>query len=122
MNRADRRKAGKKDKVATYNYTQEQLDAIIRSRVQAQVETIKKQASKDAIEVAFTLMLAIPLTVLSDRYWIMSAKKRLPKFLDEVLKVYNRWDRGLLSMEELRDNLWNYGGIKIEAPKGTEGM
>lgn len=110
MNRSERRRAGKKDKVATYTLTQEQINRI------------KQEASKEAIDTAFTLMLALPLEVLKDKYWVKSAKRRLPKFLDNVLSLYDSWNKGELTIEELREDLWEYGGIKLEAPKGTERM
>lgn len=110
MNRAERRRAGKKDKVVTYNLTQEQINRI------------KQEASKEAIDTAFTLMLALPLEALKDKYWVKSAKRRLPKFLDNVLSLYDSWNKGELTIEELREDLWEYGGIKLEAPKGTERM
>lgn len=110
MNRAERRRAGKKGKVATYTLTQEQINRI------------KQEASKEAIDTAFTLMLALPLEVLKDKYWVKSAKRRLPKFLDNVLSLYDSWNKGELTIEELREDLWEYGGIKLEAPKGTEKM
>lgn len=112
MNRAERRRAEKqatKAKVATYNLTQDQINKI------------KQDASREAIDTAFTLMLALPLEVLiGDGYWVKSAKKRLPKFMDEVLSLYDSWNKGVLTIEELREDLWNYGGIKLEAPKGIE--
>ncbi len=114
MNRAERRRAEKqanKAKAPTYNLTQEQINKI------------KQDASKEAIDTAFTLMLALPLEVLiGDGYWVKSAKKRLPKFMDEVLSLYDSWNKGVLTMEELRADLWEFGGIKLEAPKGTERM
>lgn len=110
MNRAERRKAGKKAKVATYNITQDQINKI------------KQEARDEAVNVALTLMLALPLEVLKDKYWVKSAKRRLPKFLDDVLSLYDSWNKGVLTIEELREDLWNYGGIKLEAPKGTERM
>lgn len=113
MNRAERRRAdkkAKKDRVATYNLTQEQINQI------------KQEARDEAVNIALTLMLALPLEVLKDKYWVKSAKRRLPKFLDEVLSLYDSWNKGVLTIEELREDLWNYGGIKLEAPKGTERM
>lgn len=114
MNRAERRRAekqAKKDKVVTYNLTQEQINQI------------KKEARDEAIDTAFTLMLAIPLEVLiGDGYWAKSAKRRLPKFLDDVLSLYDSWNKGVLTIEELREDLWNIGGIKLQPPKGTERM
>lgn len=126
MNRAERRRAEKqatKAKTATYNYTKEQLDAVIRAGVKAEIETIKAQVREEAVETAITLMLALPMEVLiGEGYWAKSAKKRIPKFLDDVLSLYDSWNKGVLTIEELRADLWEYGGIKLEAPKGTERM
>jgi hypothetical protein len=125
VSRAERRRAekkAKKDKTVTYNYTKEQLEAVIKAGVKAEIEAVKKQATEDAVSIALTLMLALPLTVLKDKYWKKSAKERLPKFLEDVLSLYDNWDKGLLTIEELRDDLWEYGGIKLEDPKGTERM
>lgn len=114
MNRAERRRAEKqanKAKFPTYNLSQEQINKI------------KQDASREAVDTAFTLMLALPLEVLiSEGYWEKSAKRCLPKFMDEVLSLYDSWNKGVLTMEELRDDLWEFGGIKLEAPKGTERM
>lgn len=125
MNRAERRRAdkqAKKDKTVTYHYTKEQLEAVIREGVKAEVDSIRKQARDEAVDTALTLMLALPLEVLKDKYWVKSAKRRLPKFMDNVLSLYESWEKGEVTMEELREDLWNYGGIKLEAPKGTERM
>ena len=113
MNRSERRRAekqAKKNKVVTYNYTQEQINHI------------KKEARDEAIGIAVTLMLALPLKVLKDNHWVKTAKRRLPKFLDNVLSLYDNWNNGEITLEELREDLWEYGGIKLEAPKGTERM
>lgn len=114
MNRAERRRAEKqahKAKTATYNLTQEQIDKI------------KQEARDEAVDVAVTLMLALPLEVLmGEGYWEKTAKRRLPKFLDDVLSLYDSWNKGVLTIEELREDLWKYGGIKLEPPKGTEKM
>lgn len=125
MSRAERRRAEKqaqKDKTATYNYTKEQLDAVVRAKVMEEVATLIKQTRDEAVEVALTLMLALPLEVLKDKYWVKSAKERLPKFMDSVLSLYEKWNKGEVTMEELREDLWEYGGIKLEDPKGTERM
>ena len=113
MNRAERRRAdrqAKKDKVATYNLTQ------------GQINQIKQEAREEAVEIAVTLMLSLPLEVLKEKHWVKTAKRRLPKFLENVLILYNNWNKGLLTIEDLRADLWEYGGIKLEAPKGTERM
>ena len=126
MNRAERRRAEKqatKAKTVTYNYTKEQLDALVKAKVKEEVANIKKQATEDAVDVAVTLMLALPLEVLiGDGYWAKSAKRRIPRFIEDVLDIYDSWQKGVFTLEELREDLWKYAGVKLEAPKGTEEM
>lgn len=120
MNRAERRRAekhGEKAKTVTYNYTKEQLEAVIRAGIEAEVANIKKQTRDEAVEIALTLMLALPLEVLKNNYWEKSAEKRLPKFVDEVFSLYQSWESGEISMEDLKEDLWKYGGIKLELNK-----
>lgn len=112
MNRHARRRLEhemEKRKTMVYQLTQEQIDQI------------KKDAIADATNVAFTLMLALPLEVLTgDGYWKKTSKRRIPKFLNDLLNLYDSWEKGVLSMDELRKDLWEIGGIKLDAPKGAE--
>ena len=112
MNRNSRRRLEReieKRKTTVYQLTQEQIDQI------------KKEAISNATSVAFTLMLALPLEVLTgDGYWKKTCKRRCPKFLNDLLNLYDSWEKGVLSMDELRKDLWEIGGIKLDAPKGTE--
>ena len=88
---------------------------------QEQIEQIKKDAVAEATSVAFTLMLALPLEVLTgDGYWKKTCKRRCPKFLNDLLNLYDSWTKGVLSMNELRKDLWEIGGIKLDAPNGVE--
>ena len=53
-------------------------------------ESAKKAAKtieKEATEKAFLYMLAIPLNVLFNDYWKKSAKKRAPKFIEDVMSL-----------------------------------
>ena len=69
--RAEQRRAQKaKNKTPTYNLTEEQLDLIVRAKVQelldGNIERIKQEAADDAVNVAMTLMLSLPMKVLMD--------------------------------------------------------
>lgn len=105
MNRAEQRRI-KKDqdkKSKTYTLTTEQI------------EKIKADATKLATEEAFFLMLAIPCEVLiSEGYWEKTAKKRMPKFADDVCSLYNAFEGGVVDYKQLEDHLWEYAGYKIE--------
>lgn len=68
-----------------------------------------------ALEKAFLYMLAIPLNVLVADYWSKSAKKRAPRFIDEVIKEYENVRDGIVSEEELAELLEDMAGVKITA-------
>lgn len=117
MNRAERRRQereAQKAKTATYNLTKEQLDKAIRDGVGKELQRIKQEATDDAINTAMVLLLTLPLEVLMDHYWQRSYAKRIPKFTELVLEYYERWQNGELDMDKLKEDLWEYGGVRLE--------
>lgn len=116
MGRAERRRAQKleqKAKTATYNLTKAQLDAVVREQVEKELGQIKQEATDDAVNTAMVLLLTLPLEVLMDYYWTKSYAKRIPKFTERVLEYYEMWQKGELDMDELKEDLWKYGGVKL---------
>lgn len=104
MTRAELRRAQKEvaGKTKTYTLTQEQIDEI------------RNKAVDVATKNAFLLMMTIPLEVLiSEEYWLKSAKKKLPKFMDEVLKLYDTYEHGNITMQDMKNDLWEYAGIRV---------
>ena len=85
------------------------------ARMQAIAEHEAKKAEDQAIEKAFLYMLAIPLNVLVNDYWSKSGKKRAPKFVEDVLSLYEAVQDGIVSDEELAELLEDMAGIKITA-------
>lgn len=75
----------------------------------------RKKAEDVALEKAFLYMLAIPLNVLVNDYWSKSAKKKAPKFIDDVINLYEAVQNGNVSSEELADLLEDMAGVKITA-------
>lgn len=117
MTRAEMKRAAreeKKRKTATYNLTQDQLDAMVKEKIGKDLERIKKEATDEAINTAMVLLLTLPLEVLMDHYWKKTYAKKLPEFLDYVLEYYEKWQDGELDMDELVKDLWEYGGIRLE--------
>lgn len=117
MNRAERRRQereNKKAKTATYNFTKAQLDKAVREGVKDRLAEIREQATREAVNTAMILLLAIPLRVLMDHYWQKSYAKRLPKFTEQVLEYYGKWQSGELDMDKLKEDLWEYGGVRLE--------
>ncbi|MDO5540831.1 MAG: hypothetical protein Q4F83_12315 [Eubacteriales bacterium] len=116
MGRAERRRAQKneqKAKTATYNLTKAQLDAVVREKISDELARVKQEATEEAINTAMALLLTLPLEVLMDHYWKKSYAKRIPEFIDHVLEYYEMWQNGELDMDELKEDLWKYGGVKL---------
>ena len=81
-------------------------------------EVAKKEAKKmesDAVEKAFLYMLAIPLNVLVNDYWSKTAKKKAPKFIEDVLSLYESVQAGAVTDEELAGLLNELAGVNVEA-------
>lgn len=94
MGRAERRRAQRneqKAKTATYNFTKEQLDAVVREKIGDELARVKQEATEEAVNTAMVLLLTLPLEVLMDYYWKKSYAKRIPKFVDRVLGYYEMW-------------------------------
>jgi DNA-binding transcriptional MerR regulator len=87
-----------------------------------QIGVVLESASKKAEELqriatekSFLYMLAIPLNVLVNDYWEKSARKRIPKFIEDVISLYEAVQKGVVSEQQLADLLDEYAGVKIEA-------
>ena len=121
MNRAEIRRLERekiKEKTRTYNLTKAQLDALVRERVQSELNDIKakikKEATEDAVNTAMVLMLTLPLKVLMDDYWSGEQLEQIPEFTDKVIEYYEKWQNGELDIDKLREDLWSYAGVRLE--------
>lgn len=103
-----------KSETATYNLTEEQLNLMVQEKFSKELRRIKREATDDAVNTALILLLTLPLEVLMDYYWTKSYAKRIPEFTDYVLEYYERWQDGELDIEKLKEDLWEYGGVKLE--------
>lgn len=117
MSRAEKRRMQrekKKAKTVTYNLTKEQLDAMVEERIGTRIREAKEAATYDAVNAAMTLMLVLPMEVLMDHYWQESYSTKIPEFTSYVLEYYERWMKGELDMDKMKQDLWEYGGIRLE--------
>ncbi|MCD8119729.1 MAG: hypothetical protein LUE29_09690 [Lachnospiraceae bacterium] len=115
--RAEIRRAARqeqKDQTATYNLTKAQLEHYIQEGIKDKIAEAKQEATEKAVNQAMVLMLTLPLEVLMDYYWPKTYAKRIPEFTDHVLEYFERWQNGELDMDKLREDLWVYGGVKLE--------
>lgn len=117
MNRAEMRRMKREQEKAhtvTYNLTQTQLDAIVQEKIGVKIAETKKDVYEETVNTVLALVLTLPLEVLMDHYWPKSYRERLPGFVGKVLEYYGRWEDGELDMDKLKEDLWEYGGIRLE--------
>ena len=97
-NRAERRRKQKEgiklEKEKVYTLTQSQLKQmqidIYKDTYQEVYKEIYHKAYKDAVDTSFGLMLSIPTEILSEDEWKKTANKRIPKFLDKCVDLYEK--------------------------------
>lgn len=127
MGRAERRKHERKKRKETtkermydkqkdveFTVTRRQLNEVIERTIRPELNRVKKQAEDDAVNVAMKLMFGLPMKVLMDHYWTDSYKHDLPGFADHLVAYYTRWQDGELDIDIVSDELWEYGGIRLE--------
>ena len=104
MTRAEMRRAARETskKTKTYQLTEEQI------------RIIKQEATTTAVNEAMILLLTLPLEVLMDHYWQKTYDKKIPEFTNYVLEYYEKWQNGELDMDKLKQDLWEFGGVKLE--------
>lgn len=115
--RAELRRTQREEKranTATYNLTQAQLDAIVSEKIGKKIAETKKEIYEETVNTVLALVLTLPLEVLMDHYWQKSYRQRLPGFVDKVLNYYKKWQDGEIDMEDLKKDLWEFGGIRLE--------
>ena len=109
MNRAERRRLQK-------NQTKSEPIYNIK---QSNLNQIKQNATKTATDTAFLLMLAIPVMVLHDKYGQLmkknvDGKSRDERFADMCLDLYDSFEKGYVTLDDLHECLWDEAGIKIQ--------
>ena len=118
MSRAEKRRlmrdAVKIAKTPTYQFTKEQIDAMIREEAEKKLSSIKQEVTDEAIATAMVLLFTLPMEVLMDHFWPKSYAKNIPKFTELLLDYYERWENGELNMDEMKEDLWTYGGVRLQ--------
>lgn len=103
MTRAERRRLEKQNNKKDKTYT----------LTQAQIDKMKQDAIKEAIDVSFLLMLHIPLKKLAEDYWQKTAAKRIPEFADKCIKVYEDIGNDKIDINEIIAETEKLANIKM---------
>ena len=118
MTRAEKRRLMKKDikqaKTPTYQFTKEQIDAMIQEEVEKKLNEIKEEVTEESIATAMVLLFTLPMNVLMDHFWQKSYGQKIPKFTEILLDYYQAWENGELDMDEMKERLWKYGRVRLE--------
>lgn len=104
MNRAERRKAKKQGQVIP-------KEPVINVKY-SDMQKMKEAATKEAVDIGFFLMLSIPITVLHDKWGF--GKVRCERFIDQVLDLYDSFNKDYVTLDDLEKCLWEEAGIKLE--------
>lgn len=96
----------------TFVMTREELEKIRRQEYDRARKTIKEKSDRIAEDI-LKMMIVIPTNVLINDYWEKTAKKRIPKFVEDCMSLYRSWSEGTVSMEEMQHLTEEYAGIKL---------
>lgn len=112
MNRSQRRLAEKQNpKLAL---SKEDVKRMADKAYKDKVYALKKEIYDEA-RIDFMLgALALPMMVLMDHFWTSSYRKKIPKFTELLLEYFYNWENGLITDEKMAEDLWNYGGVRLE--------
>ena len=118
VNRSQRRKLQKKG-------IQVEKEPVINIKA-SDVAAMKYNATNEAADLAFFLMLAIPVMVIHDKYpklmkRVEDGKPREERFLDLCIDLYDSFEKGYVTIEDLQTCLWEEANTKIERKDFTHG-
>lgn len=103
MNRAERRRLQKKGLPV-------KKEPVVNIKY-SDVQQMKDEATKKAADIAFLLMLGLPVLVLRDKWGF--GKVRLERFIDQVIEMYEAFDEGYLTLDDIHQAIEEETGIKI---------
>ena len=103
MNRAERRRLQKKGIPV-------KKEPVINIKY-SDVQKMKDEAIKKAADTAFLLMLGLPVLVLRDNWGFGTV--RLERFIDQVIDMYEAFNEGYLTLDDIQKVIEEETGIEI---------
>jgi hypothetical protein len=115
MNRKQRRKQQKQNKNLQKSEKTEKFYMVSDEKI----AEIKENAKKEAVEEAFILMMGLSVMTISDHihdlYKVKGYEKcREERFTDYVLKLWDEYNEGIFTLEEVLECLHDECGLTIE--------
>lgn len=114
MNRAEMRRMKKAEskRQKTYVLTIDEIDKI-RKDERDKVKELYLQKMDETSEEIILMMLAIPVNILVNDYWKKTAIKRIPKFVDDCMSLYQSFEAGAITMSEMIQVVEKYSKVKL---------
>lgn len=112
MNRSQRRLSNKNN--PKYNVSKNDIKSLARKALQDDIDRLKKEVYDEARIDFMVGALALPMMVLMDHFWQKSYAQKIPKFTELLLEYYSDWEAGIITDEKMAEDLWNYGGVRLE--------
>ena len=110
MNRSQRRKAMKKG-------IKVKAEPVLNMKA-SDLQNMKKESLKDASDFVFVYMLGIPAMVIHDKYPKLmkreeDGKSRVERFCDLCLELYDSFEKGYLTIDDIHECLKEEAGIEL---------
>lgn len=102
---------------------------VVRTMTVAQIQQLKKEMAEVIADELLMKVFGISAMVLHDKFGMLMRKEvdgesREERFLDECMKLYQSFEKGYLTLEDIQQTLSEECGITlmIENPKKREWM
>ncbi len=82
---------------------------------QSDIDRIKKEQTNKAVDVAFTLLLGMPVMVLHDKYGFQP--DQLEAFVSDILSLYDSYEKGYVTLDDIRQTLKDETGVEVKDVK-----
>lgn len=121
MTRAEirRKEREKKKNKATFVMTYEELEKIRKQEYEKATKEYEKK-NEEIAKTILKMMIVVPTNVLINDYWEKTARKRIPKFVEDCLSLYDSLSKGAVKMQELQDLTEEYAKIRLIDDKKIE--
>ena len=114
MSRAERRRLEKQNgKKPVYMVTEEQLDIMVHERMEKEWAELKQKIADETTNEVLSVLFTLPMLVLMEDFWPKLYYRNIPKFTEKLLIKYEKHQNGEIDMEESKELLWKYGGVKL---------